>query len=290
MIIGCTGNYRKQEFYNILEILHNLFKKQNIKFIISSDLEKNKKFNIPSDYKIMEFSKLIQKCDILFAIGGDGTILSTVRRLKSLSKPIMGIHIGGLGFLSECTESNLESTIKSILNNKYVVSERMLLELQICSNNGREKKIRALNDIVVEQGSSARLLKVEVEVSKHYLNTFEGDGVIFSTPTGSTAYSLSAGGPIIYPSMDSITITPICPHSLSARPIVIRPEEVINLAFPDALDDISLVVDGQIKVSIKRNSKIRIIKAKHNAKIIRMKQNSYFKTLRTKMGWIGNVR
>ena len=290
MIIGCTGNYRKQEFYNILEILHNLFKKQNIKFIISSDLEKNKKFNIPSDYKIMEFSKLIQKCDILFAIGGDGTILSTVRRLGSLSKPIMGIHIGGLGFLSECTESNLESTIKSILNNKYVVSERMLLELQICSNNGREKKIRALNDIVVEQGSSARLLKVEVEVSKHYLNTFEGDGVIFSTPTGSTAYSLSAGGPIIYPSMDSITITPICPHSLSARPIVIRPEEVINLAFPDALDDISLVVDGQIKVSIKRNSKIRIIKAKHNAKIIRMKQNSYFKTLRTKMGWIGNVR
>ena len=290
MIIGCTGNYRKQEFYNILEILHNLFKKQNIKFIISSDLEKNKKFNIPSDYKIMEFSKLIQKCDILFAIGGDGTILSTVRRLKSLSKPIMGIHIGGLGFLSECTESNLESTIKSILNNKYVVSERMLLELQICSNNGREKKIRALNDIVVEQGSSARLLKVEVGVSKHYLNTFEGDGVIFSTPTGSTAYSLSAGGPIIYPSMDSITITPICPHSLSARPIVIRPEEVINLAFPDALDDISLVVDGQIKVSIKRNSKIRIIKAKHNAEIISMKQNSYFKTLRTKMGWIGNVR
>lgn len=290
MIIGCTGNYRKQEFYNILEILHNLFKKQNIKFIISSDLEKNKKFNIPSDYKIMEFSKLIQKCDILFAIGGDGTILSTVRRLESLSKPIMGIHIGGLGFLSECTESNLESTIKSILNNKYVVSERMLLELQICSNNGSEKKIRALNDIVVEQGSSARLLKVEVEVSKHYLNTFEGDGVIFSTPTGSTAYSLSAGGPIIYPSLDSITITPICPHSLSARPIVLRPEEVVNLAFPDTLDDISLVVDGQIKVSIKRNSKIRIIKAKHNAKIISMKQNSYFKTLRTKMGWIGNVR
>ena len=290
MIIGCTGNYRKKEFYNILEKLHNIFKKLNVRFIISSDLEKNQNFNIPSDYKLMEFSKIIQECDILFAIGGDGTILSTVRRLGRISKPIMGIHIGGLGFLSDCTENNLGSTIRNILNNKYVISERMLLELQIFSKNKNKKQIWALNDIVIEQGSSARLLKVEVEVSNHYLNTFEGDGVIFSTPTGSTAYSLSAGGPIIYPAMDSITITPICPHSLSARPIVIRPEEVISMTFPDAVDDISLVVDGQIKVSINKSVQIKIVKAVHNAKIVSMEKNGYFKTLRTKMGWIGNVR
>ncbi|MBC8257237.1 MAG: NAD(+)/NADH kinase [Candidatus Marinimicrobia bacterium] len=290
MIIGCTGNYRKEEYYSILQQVHKILGNEKIEFLISSDLEKNTDFNIPGDYKIMEFSELIEKCDILFAIGGDGTILSTVRRLENNMIPIMGIHIGGLGFLSECTENNLTESIESILKNDYMVTQRMLLEVQLTPNNDKQKILWALNDIVVDHGPSARLLKAEVHVSNHYLNTFEGDGVIISTPTGSTAYSLSAGGPIIYPSMDSITVTPICPHSLSARPIVLRSVETITMSFPEPYDGISLAVDGQIKVRIDDQTQIQITKASHSAQIISLPGNGYFKTLRTKMGWLGKVR
>ena len=290
MIIGCTGNYRKDRFYTILQKVYSILKDENVEFLISSDLKKNTKFAIPSNYIIMEFSQLVEKCDILFAIGGDGTILSTVRRLGQNMKPIMGIHIGGLGFLSECTEKNLKESINSILNNEYLISQRMLLEVQVSPSNDAIQTLWALNDVVVDHGPSARLLKAEVQVSNHYLNTFEGDGVIFSTPTGSTAYSLSAGGPIIYPSMDSITVTPICPHSLSARPIVLRSTETITMSFPEPYDGISLAVDGQIKILIDDQTQIKITKSKHNAQIVSLPGNGYFKTLRTKMGWSGNVR
>ena len=290
MIIGCTGNYRKEEFYSILQKVHFILKKKNIEFLISSDLEKNTDFKIPHDYTIMEFSQLIEKCDLLFAIGGDGTILSTVRRLGEKMKPIMGIHIGGLGFLSECTEKNLSQSLNHILKKEYLITERMLLEVQITPAKGAKQILWALNDIVLDHGPSARILKVEVQVSSHYLNTFEGDGVILSTPTGSTAYSLSAGGPIIYPSMDSITVTPICPHSLSARPIVLRSSEIISMSFPEPYDGISLAVDGQIKVRIDDQTQIQITKAAHCAQLVSLPENGYFKTLRTKMGWSGNVR
>ena len=290
MIIGCTGNYRKAEFYSILQKVYSILKDENVEFLISSDLEKNTEFEIPNEYIIMEFSQLVEKCDILFAIGGDGTILSTVRRLEQNMKPIMGIHIGGLGFLSECTEKNLKESINSILNNKHLISQRMLLEVQVSPPNDAIQTLWALNDVVVDHGPSSRLLKAEVQVSNHYLNTFEGDGVIFSTPTGSTAYSLSAGGPIIYPSMDSITVTPICPHSLSARPIVLRSTETITMSFPEPYDGISLAVDGQIKILIDGRTQIKIRKAKHSAQIVSLPGNGYFKTLRTKMGWYGNVR
>ena len=290
MIIGCTGNYRKEEFYTILQKVHEILSREDVEFIISSDLNKNSEFNIPPDYRIMDFRLMGEKCDLLFAIGGDGTILSTVRRLEQNMKPIMGIHIGGLGFLSECTEDNLDESIAYILNSNYTVSERMLLETQITPPNDSKQMLWALNDIVVDHGQSARLLKVEVQVSDHYLNTFEGDGVIISTPTGSTAYSLSAGGPIIYPSMDSITVTPICPHSLSARPIVLKATEIITMSFPESYEGISLAIDGQIKISLDDQTQIQIKQAKHFAQLVRLPTNGYFKTLRTKMGWYGNVR
>ena len=290
MIIGCTGNYRKEEYYTILGKIHRIMRGTDVELIVSSDVIKGSANDISSDYAILEFPVLVEKCDIIFAIGGDGTILSTVRRLEGNLKPVMGIHIGGLGFLSECTESNLEDSIKSIVNNEFIISHRMLLKVRIILKDETKQTLWALNDIVVDHGSSARILKVRAEVSEHYLNTFEGDGVIISTPTGSTAYSLSAGGPIIYPSMDSIAVTPICPHSLSARSIVLSPEETITLSFPGIYEGISLSVDGQIKVSIDNQAKIQIRKAFHTAELVTLPNNGYFKTLRTKMGWSGNVR
>ena len=290
MIIGCAGNYRKEEYSVILEKIHRILKNKDVELFVSSDMIKGSEIEISVDYAFIDFSEMIKKCDIIFAIGGDGTILSTVRRLEGNMKPIMGIHIGGLGFLSECTEKNLERSIQSVMSKEYTISHRMLLEVHIIPENDTAHTLWALNDVVVDLGPSARMLKVRAEVSDHYLNTFEGDGVIISTPTGSTAYSLSAGGPIIFPSMDSITITPICPHSLSARPIVLKSKEIIKLSFPEAYEGISLSIDGQIKISIDNQTQIQIRKACHTAELVSLPNNGYFKTLRTKMGWSGNVR
>ena len=165
----------------------------------------------------------------------------------------------------------------------------MLLDARI-QPNGKEEIYWALNDVVVDHGPSARILKTEVHVSGHYLNTYEGDGLIISTPTGSTAYSLSSGGPIIYPNVDTITVTPICPHSLSARPIVLQPDEKISLHFLDPFDGMALIVDGQIRIKINDQVRVNIVRADHSAKLVNLPSNGYFKTLRTKMGWSGNVR
>ena len=290
MVIGCTGNYRKEEYYTILEQIHNILKNKDIKLFVSSDLKKKQDKNIPNNYDLLVFKDLVKKCDMIFAIGGDGTILSTIRRIGTDIKPVLGIHIGGLGFLSECNEGNLESSIHSILNQEYSISHRMMLKVSIHPENNHEKILWALNDIVVDHGISSRMQKIMVEVSNHYLNTFDGDGVIISTPTGSTAYNLSAGGPIIHPSMDSIIVTPICPHSLSARPIVLKPQEIIKLNFPSSHEGISLTVDGQIVVPLDDQTLIQICKAQHTAELVCLHNNGYFKTLRTKMGWLGKIR
>ena len=289
MVIGCTGNYRKEEFFKILSLVHKYLYDKNIDIIVSDDFLNYKNKNNEASYKLENFDNLINKSDIIFAIGGDGTILSTVRRLKENKKPIMGIHIGGLGFLSETNKNNLHENINLIINNKYTISERMLLDIVVYSK--KDKFIfQSMNDLVANSASISRMLRVMVKVSNDYLNTFEGDGVILSTPTGSTAYSLSAGGPIIYPSMDSITITPVCPHSLSARPIVIKPEEKIELSFPIENTEILLSIDGQIDKVIDNTYKVKISKSKYTARIIKTLDYNFFKTLRSKMGWSGNIR
>jgi NAD+ kinase len=289
MIIGCTGNYRKEGYLTILDRVHSMLSQENIDIIISDDLKKRSDFKIPRDYSLVQFDKLAKEVDVLLAIGGDGTILSTVRRMGERQKPIMGIHIGGLGFLGECTENNLKKSIHFISNNKYDISERMILKASINSNS-KEEIYWVLNDVVIDHGPSARLLKMEVYVSNRYLNTYEGDGLIISSPTGSTAYSLSAGGPIIHPSLDTITVTPICPHSLSARPIVLQSCETITLSFPEPYEGMSLALDGQIRIPLHDESNINITRSIHSAKLITLPYNEYFKTLRTKMGWSGNVR
>ncbi|MDP6853164.1 MAG: NAD(+)/NADH kinase [Candidatus Marinimicrobia bacterium] len=290
MIIGITGNYRKEEFYPLLERVHTLISSQGYPVLISSDLVKNTEYHIPSNYEVVDFSEFIDKCTLVCAIGGDGTILSTVRRMEQKMIPVMGIHIGGLGFLSECTEENLESSLEHVFNKEYSISHRMMLEVKVKSENGKDEIFYALNDIVIDHGPTGRVLKAEVQVSGHYLNTYEGDGVIIATPTGSTAYSLSAGGPIIYPSVETILVTPICPHSLSARPIVLQRDEEITMRFPDPFDGIALTVDGQTRITVDNDSRIKISRSKYPAQLVSLPSNGYFKTLRTKMGWSGNVR
>ncbi len=288
MKFGCTGNFEKPEFYDILGKIYLFLKDFGHLFYLDSQVILTHSEPWLKDIPTMHLEEIAESCDILFSIGGDGTILSTIRRLGSKSLPVMGIHIGGLGFLSECTQKDYLTGIDQLLNGKYEISDRMILE--VCIQRNKVEKYYGLNDIVIDHGNTSRLLKTQIDVSGEYLNTYESDGIILTTPTGSTAYSLSAGGPIVMPGLNVITVTPICPHSLSARPITISAEEEIVARFFEDQSSITITVDGQISIPVDYATRITIRKAEYSARLIRLPGSSYFQTLRKKMGWQGKVR
>ncbi len=288
MKFGVTGNFEKPEFYDIVGKIFVFLKDFRHELYLDSQVILDDEHLFLKDIPQKYIEDLARECDILLSVGGDGTILSTIRRITPHSVPVMGVHIGGLGFLAECTQLDFLTGLNNIISGNYHIVERILLEVRL--THQKEEIFYGLNDIVIDHGNTSRLLKTQIIVSGEYLNTYESDGIIFSTPTGSTAYSLSAGGPIIMPSVDVITITPICPHSLSARPIVIDAGEEISVNFFEDQSSITVTVDGQVSVPVDYSTDILVKKADFKARLITLPGNSFFQTLRKKMGWLGNVR
>ena len=287
-IITCTGNYRKSQFFNIVNQISVFFKdKSNYKIFLTDEyLSKKYSYNLPKNIVVNTFDNCVKKSDLVFSIGGDGTILSTVRKLGKKQIPVLGVHIGNLGFLAQCTEVSLLKALDCIESNDYIDEERILLELKIDNN----RKYYALNDIVVDHGNSGRILRTKVYIDDKHINDYESDGIIINTPTGSTGYSLSSGGPIITPELDVFNITPISSHSLSARPIVLSSQKSISVKFTDKFIDAAITIDGQERIDLSKESSISIKKSNHSAIIIKLPFNSYISTLKEKLGWSGNSK
>ncbi|MAR14995.1 MAG: NAD(+) kinase [Candidatus Marinimicrobia bacterium] len=287
MIITCTGNYRKSQFFDIVNKIAVFFKdSSDFEILLSNEyLAKDMKPNLSESIIVDTFNNCIKNSDIIFSIGGDGTILSTVRKLNQKQIPVLGIHIGNLGFLAQCTGNSLLDALNCIKSNNYKNEERIILELKV--NN---RKYYALNDIVVDHGNSGRILETKVYIDGKHINNYESDGIIINTPTGSTGYSLSSGGPIISPELDIFNITPISSHSLSARPIVLSSEKNINIKFTDKFIDAAITVDGQERIDLSKENNIYIRKANHLAFLIKLPFNSYISTLKEKLGWSGNSK
>lgn len=231
-----------------------------------------------------------QSYDLKIGIGGDGTVLKMMRTLQKNDGLLLGINFGTLGFLSELHPSQWEETLTQIFRGKYFVDERILLKAFVWRQNahGEKEKIfraYALNDLVFGHGGLARLTNFRVRVGRRNLSTYRADGLIFATPTGTTAYSLSAGGPIVHPGVNAITVTPVAPHRLTHRPIVLGADRAINLDFDARAESVSLTVDGQIHFSMRPSDEVTIQRATRTAKFIRLKQSHFFRTLRNKMGW-----
>jgi len=287
MKFGILGNFNKENFYDIFNDLGHFFKDNNINFYLVNnkrlDLDK-----ISFKENIYEFDSVIKELDIILSIGGDGTIISSIRKCLKYKKPILGLHIGGLGFLAECNKDNYKDKILSIEKGDYYIENRMLLNVGIPDSN---IDYNVINELVIDRRDSARTIKTNVSISNKFVNTYESDGIIFSTPTGSTAYSLSAGGPIVYPNMEIIIITPICPHTLSMRPVIIPSDKVIEVTFEDSGNkELSLTIDGQIQEIISNRMRVLIKKSSYFAYLVKFKEHDYFKTLRNKMSWKGNMR
>ena len=223
------------------------------------------------------------KCDMIIVLGGDGTFLSVARLSGCDKTPILGINLGGLGFLTETTLSGLYSDLEEVLSGRFNVERRMILYASLLREGKVVASHLALNDVVVHMGNLARIITLNVQVNGEFLNKFQADGLIVSSPTGSTAYSLSAGGPILYPTLDALLLTPICPHTLSNRPIVVPGGSVVDI-LPES-EDVTLTLDGQTGMSLKEQDTVRVERSDSSIQLISLPNKSYFDVLRTKLNW-----
>lgn len=223
------------------------------------------------------------KADVAVALGGDGTLLSAARRLAPLGVPVLGANLGRLGFLSATDLKHLYATLNAMLSGRLSVSNRMMLAVK----PPRRPERAALNDCVIRVSSSARVIRLSAWVDGEYLGTFVGDGLIVSTPTGSTAYSLAASGPIVQPELELILLSPICPHSLTQRPVILSPESVLELGVEDhgRRDEIFLSLDGQENFPLRAGDRVRVRRAEDRLRVFTDRRQTYFSTLRQKLKW-----
>lgn len=233
-------------------------------------------------------AQLREASDLIIALGGDGTMLHAVRLMADRDVPILGVNFGGLGFLTEITQQELYSSLKDVLNGKFAIEERMMLEAII---RGQDlTPFKALNDVVITKGALARVIPLKVLIDTEYLTTYQGDGMIVATPTGSTAYSLSAGGPIVIPDMKAIILTPICPHTLGVRPMVIPHLSKITIIIESNTQGTMLTIDGQQGVKLNLHDEVEITYAEKPIKLIKPKKRSFYEVLRTKLKWGGKLK
>ncbi len=223
--------------------------------------------------------------DMVVVLGGDGTLLSVARLVGDLRTPILGVNLGSLGFMTEITRPELFPMLEQVLAGNFTVSERMRL-LAVIRRKGEEvARYRVLNDVVINKGALARIIDMEAWVDDDYLTTFKADGLIVSTPTGSTGYNLAAGGPIIYPGNHCHVISPICPHTLTNRPIVVSDEATIRIAVKSLEQDVVLTADGQEGMPLECGDVVELRKSNHSTLLIKSPSKDYFQVLRTKLHW-----
>ena len=231
--------------------------------------------------------KVISEADVIVSLGGDGTILYLAAQMKDRVVPVLAVNIGSLGFLTEVREEELYDELKLIFAGQFEVEERILLNASVRWEGNKtepERRFQALNDIVVNREGLTRYMTVQIDIGGEHAARFSGDGVIVATPTGSTAYSLSAGGPIVYPSLDNLIITPICAHASALRPLVVSGHQPIRIriACDQAREKALLTADGQKDVTIDNRSIIEITKSENRFQLIKSSKRGYFKTLREK--------
>ncbi|MBR3654158.1 MAG: NAD(+)/NADH kinase [Elusimicrobia bacterium] len=224
--------------------------------------------------------------DFIISLGGDGTMLRISRLVSKYSIPVMGVNLGTLGFLTDTDIKNVFDSLENILSNGIEYEERMMLDIEIATKNGIVKTT-ALNDCVIRSIYNGRLTSIDAFINKRFLSSYKGDGIVISTPTGSTAYSLALSGPIIYPTLSLFIVSPIAPHTLTHRPMILDCNTVLEFTSTDdsKKSDLIVSVDGQESYILDKNKKVKIKMFSKKAKLIRDRNYSYFDTLKTKLKW-----
>jgi len=225
------------------------------------------------------------KASLVLALGGDGTVLRVARGMAPYNVPVLGINIGRLGFLAATGTGASIRTLARVLAGKVELQERTLLSVTASSNGRDEGTLLALNDCVLRSGSTGRIAMLKVEVDKKPLATYRGDGLIVATPTGSTAYNLAASGPIVHPSLNVLLLTPICPHTLVQRPLIIPAQSTISIVIPYSEPQVMLCLDGQVTFPLKKNDRVTVKLAPETVRFYHDPERTYYQLLQTKLKW-----
>jgi NAD+ kinase len=229
--------------------------------------------------------KIAEEADLLLVLGGDGTLLAAAREAAARSVPVLPVNMGSLGFLTSFTVEELYPALENVLAGHATINERVLLLVERVNAGHVVTQQCVLNDAIVHKGTLARMIELELFIDEGFVCRYRADGLIVATPTGSTAYSLSAGGPIVHPAVESILITPICPHMLSDRPVVVRDTSLVELRLSESADAVFLTLDGQTGVPMQHGDRVRVTRAAERLKLIQPPNKTYFEILRNKLKW-----
>lgn len=235
--------------------------------------------------EVLNDAELAKQVDLMLVLGGDGTMIATARMVGDSEVPVMGVNYGGLGYLAEFPIEELFPALEAILTGQYKVQQRLMLSVELWRGEQLVTRNRVLNDVVVNKSALARIIEIEAYLNEQFVNLFRADGLIVATPTGSTAYNLSAGGPIIYPSMSAVVITPICPFTLSNRPIVVPDDSMIEVRLMTENEEVALTLDGQVGFPLQAGDRAVIRKSKTSFNLVQPPNRNYFDVLRNKLKW-----
>lgn len=277
--IGLIANPTKKKAIKVLKKVCRWLEEQDRDYI----LEKKSAELTNHNSKGIDYAKIVDYVDGVIVFGGDGTFLKAARTFANSDVAILGINLGSLGFLTDIELKDLEEGLKNLYQGKYNIEKRMILEGKITRDDKIVKDVIAINDLVINKGPFSRIIKLKTFIEGEYLTTYPGDGLIIACPTGSTAYSLSAGGPIVNPKMKSLIITPICPHTLHSRSIVTTADEKIRVEVETDHDEVMLTVDGQDSFSILSDDIIEISRSSLTTTIIKLEGYNFYKILRNRL-------
>lgn len=278
--VGIIGKRNNREAVAVVKHLVHWLRERKVEVFIDQEMAAAIR-GVPS----WSWGKISTPLDLLVVLGGDGTLLSVIRRAGEKEVPILAVNLGGLGFLTEITRDEIFPVLENVLHGQFRTHDRVALRASVVRRGKQVAAFRVLNDAVINKGALARIIYLKTTINGEYVATFRADGLILSTPTGSTAYSLSAGGPIVYPSLETIIITPICPHTLTNRPIIIPDNVAVRITLESESEEVFLTLDGQEGFPMERGDTVEVKKAPGRVLLIESPYKGYFEVLRTKLGW-----
>lgn len=277
--IGILSKPHPSDIQSVLTTLVDWLTDRDKEVLLDPPLKK-----IGKDADYPSRALIAKEADLLIVLGGDGTMLSAARLVEHRSLPILGVNMGGLGFLTETTVDHLYDSLEKVFAGEYLLDQRLMLRVDIHHQGKRMTEATVLNDVVITKGHLARMISTKVSINKTFMTNLRGDGLIIATPTGSTAYSLSASGPILDPSLEVLLINPICPHTLSHRPFLAPSHVSIEVALTSH-QKAMVTLDGQIGIEMNPGDSAEICASEHRAQLIRFPGRSYYDVLRNKLKW-----
>lgn len=284
MIVGVIAKPDLEGFHKVIKNLEQTLKKYKAEVLAEDIL--NEAVNLPANF--VSRTELIKKSNLIIVFGGDGTLLHVAEEAAINKKPVIGINLGSLGFLTEAPYERFKVILDDFFEGKLVKDNRQLLQATLSKDNKIIRKTNFLNDVVINKGALAKIISLDLYIDKILVSNLRADGLILSSPTGSTAYSLSAGGPIVSPGLPLVIVTPICPHTLSNRPLVVSDNSAIKIKINSTNYPVFATFDGNESIEIDNISELIVLKSKHKLTLLRSPDTEYFHVLKDKLMWSNN--